>query len=187
MLASGSPQRREILNRLGLEFEWVAPEVEEVAVGDGRAVALENAQRKARKIAGADSGAVVIGCDTVVALGGRLLGKPPSEEAARRGLEALSGREHSVLSGVCVIRGGEERARVASTQVSFRELDRPLIDWYVGTGEWQERAGGYAIQGRGAALLNAIHGDYSSVVGLPLPELQDLIPDLLDWTTAEGV
>lgn len=85
-----------------------------------------------------------------------------------------------MLSGLCVIRGGEERARVTATRVSLRELDPSLLEWYLGTGEWRERAGGYAIQGRGAALVRAIEGDYSNVVGLPLTTLQDLLPDLFD-------
>lgn len=131
--------------------------------------------------------AVVIGCDTVVALDEHLLGKPPDEEAARRGLLALSGREHLVLSGLCVRRESVERTRVTSTRVCFRELDPAVIEWYLGTGEWRGRAGGYAIQGRGAAFVDGIDGDYLSVVGLPLSALQDLIPDLFDWIATEGV
>lgn len=183
-MASGSPQRREILGRLGLAFEWVVPAVDELAAGDAGAVALENARRKARAVAPEHPGTVVIGCDTVVALGDRLLGKPPGEEAARQGLVALSGREHSVLSGLCVVRGGEERTLLTSTRVSFRRLEQSSIDWYLGTGEWRERAGGYAIQERGAALVDRVDGDYSNVVGLPLAALQDLVPDLLGWSAA---
>lgn len=127
----------------------------------------------------------MIGCDTVVALGDRLLGKPPDERTARRGLLALSGREHEVTSGLCVIRDGEERAAATSTQVEFRSLDPRLLDWYLVSGEWRERAGGYAIQGRGAALVAGIRGEYSNVVGLPLGALQELVPDLLGWAASE--
>jgi len=153
--------------------------VEEIAEGDGRGVALENARRKAREVSLARPASLVIGCDTVVALGERLLGKPPDEETARKGLVALSGREHEVTSGLCVIGEGEERVATTSTQVEFRPLEPALIDWYLDTGEWRGRAGGYAIQSRGAALVAGIRGDYSNVVGLPLAALQDLVPGLL--------
>jgi len=179
VLASGSPQRREILSRLGLVFECVTPAVEEIEAGDGSAVALENARRKARKVADSRPEAVVMGCDTVVALDGHLIGKPVDAEAARRDLSSLSGRDHSVLSGLCVIRDGEEKHSVTSTRVSFRALDASVIDWYVATEEWRDRAGGYAIQGRGSALVAGVDGDYSSVVGLPLAALFDLLPDIL--------
>jgi septum formation protein len=161
--------------------------VEETATGEGGTVALGNARRKARAIAQTHSGAVVIGCDTVVALDRRLLGKPSGEEEARQGLVALSGREHVVLSGLCVVRDGEELTRLTTTRVSFRSLDEARIDWYLATEEWRGRAGGYAIQDRGAALVDRIEGDYSSVVGLPLAALQDLVPDLLQWTGAESL
>jgi septum formation protein len=185
VLASGSPQRREILSRLELVFEYVVPAVEEVTAGDGPAVALENARRKARKVAGSRPGAVVIGCDTVVALEDHLLGKPADAQAARRSLLALSGRQHSVLSGLCVIRDGKEKHSIVSTRVVFRALDPSVIDWYIATEEWRERAGGYAIQGRGGALVARVEGDYSSVVGLPLAALFDLLPDILSWRLGE--
>jgi septum formation protein len=94
-------------------------------------------------------------------------------------LAALSGRRHTVLSGVCVHADGRPRTAVATTVVEFRALDAAMIDWYVATGEWRERAGGYAIQGHGAALVERIEGDYFNVVGLPVPTLLQLVPDLL--------
>jgi septum formation protein len=108
--------------------------------------------------------------DTVVALDGRIYGKPGDAAQARAGLAALSGRTHTVFSGIVLGR----RHAVAATQVTFRRLE-DLIEWYVGTGEWRDRAGGYAIQGRGAALVRGIEGDYANVVGLPVAALLDLM------------
>jgi septum formation protein len=174
-LASRSPQRRAILEQLGVEFVALVPPVEEVEAGDPEAVALQNARAKARAVAGE----LVLGVDTVVALDGRIYGKPGDEAEAEQTLRALSGRTHSVLSGVCLVRRGRERTAVARTAVRFRQLEPRLIDWYVAGGEWRERAGGYAIQGRGAALVAAIDGDYTNVVGLPVAALLGLWPGLL--------
>lgn len=179
VLASRSPQRSAILTRLGVPFEVRPTGVEEVEVGDPREVALENAQRKAR--AAHDPGAtqLVLAVDTVVELDGRIYGKPADESAARATLTALSGRTHTVLSGVALLDGEDERCAVAATRVRFRELDERLIAWYLATEEWRERAGGYAIQGAGAALVHDIEGDYENVVGLPVATLLDLCPDLI--------
>ena len=113
--------------------------------------------------------------DTLVAHGGAIHGKPGDAAQAARTLRALSGATHRVVSGLVI---GDAEA-VAVTEVDFRELDDAWIDWYVGTGEWEERAGGYAIQGRGAALVRGIRGDYSNVVGLPVAALLDAAPWLL--------
>jgi septum formation protein len=122
---------------------------------------------------------VVLGCDTVVCLDGAIHGKPADQAAARRTLTALSGATHEVLSGLALLFAGEERTAVARTAVSFRTLDDELLDWYLATGEWRGRAGGYAVQGAGAALVTAIAGDYENVVGLPLAALLDIYPQLL--------
>jgi septum formation protein len=179
VLASASPQRKAILEQLGLEFDVRPPEVNELADGDPRHVAAENARRKAHAIALEHRAATVIGCDTVVALDERIYDKPRDEAEARATLLALSGRDHLVLSGLCVKRDGGERAGVATTWVRFRALSEPLVDWYLASEEWRDRAGGYAIQGRGAALVAAIEGDYQNVVGLPVVLLLDLVPELL--------
>jgi len=121
----------------------------------------------------------VLGCDTMVALDGVLYGKPPDVRAARATLRALSGRTHEVLSGLVLLLAGEERTALARTQVTFRRLQEGQIDWYLATGEWRGRAGGYAIQGAGAALVRTVSGDYENVVGLPLASLLDLYPELL--------
>jgi septum formation protein len=119
-------------------------------------------------------GLTVLGADTIVALDGSILDKPADAEQAREWLETLSGRTHGVVGGLCVVSDEGERSALAVTEVDFRELDSRLVDWYVGTEEWRERAGGYAIQGRGAALVRGIRGDYFNVVGLSVPALLDL-------------
>ena len=120
----------------------------------------------------------MLGVDTVVALDGRMYGKPDGPEQAVATLRQLSGREHTVVSGLSVIDGGVERTAVARTGVRFRPLTDAEIAAYVDTGEWHDRAGGYAIQGRGALLVAEIHGDYLNVVGLPVAELCALAPEL---------
>ncbi len=191
ILASASPQRRAILERLGVAFAVRPSGVVEIEEGDPAQVAVENALRKARAVyaqvmsvnaPGAEPGTPVLGVDTVVALDGSLYGKPADERHARETLRALSGATHTVISGIALLVSGEERTALASTEVTFRALDEALIDWYVTTGEWRERAGGYAIQGAGAALVREVQGDYENVVGLPVATLQDLCPQLLDLT-----
>jgi septum formation protein len=180
ILASRSPQRRAILEQLGIRFEVRAPDVEELESGPPNEVASENAYRKARAIAAASGpDALVLGVDTVVALGAHLYGKPVDETEARATLEALSGRRHAVVSGLCLILGEHTRTASTTTLVEFRPLTESVIDWYVASGEWRDRAGGYAIQGRGSALVATIEGDYQNVVGLPVPTLLELEPGLL--------
>jgi nucleoside triphosphate pyrophosphatase len=179
VLASASPQRRAILERLGVAFQVRAAEVPERDRGEPAEVALENARRKARAASRAPGEEVVLGCDTIVCLDGTIYGKPVDEAAARRTLRALSGKTHEVLSGLVLLIAGEERAAVARTAVTFRELGEPLLDWYLATGEWRGRSGAYAIQKAGAALVRAIEGEGENVVGLPVATLLDLYPGLL--------
>jgi septum formation protein len=138
---------------------------------------LANARLKA--VAAAEEGRRVLGVDTEVLIDGELLGKASEEGQARAFLERLSGRTHVVLSGVVLLDAETERSGVAETNVTFRTLSPDLVDWYLGTGEWRERAGAYAVQGHGAALVESIEGDYWNVVGLPVPMLLELAPDLL--------
>ncbi len=180
VLASGSPQRRAILERLGVPFEVRPSHVPELDSGDPGEVAARNALSKAR--AARDPGAreALIGCDTIVALDGVIYGKPSDEAGARATLRALSGATHQVVSGLAVLLDGEpDRTAIARTAVTFRDLDERLLEWYLATGEWRGRAGGYAIQGAGAALVRAVEGDYENVVGLPLAGLLDVYPELL--------
>jgi septum formation protein len=171
ILASRSPQRSAILTQLGVQFEVVIPDVEEREDGDPREMVVENALRKARAV----EGDVVLGVDTTVVLDGRSYGKPGNEEEAESVLRLLSGRTHEVWSGIAL----NERTATACTRVQFRDIDERLMRWYLSSGEWRDRAGGYAIQGRGAALVERIEGDFWNVVGLPVPALLELAPDLL--------
>jgi septum formation protein len=193
ILASRSPQRRAILEQLGVDFRVQAPDVEELTEGEPRRVVRENAMRKARAVAargaraagagGEDAPAAepVVGADTAVVLDGRVFGKPRDEGEAETFLRRLSGRTHEVMSGIAVREpGGAERSDVAVTRVRFRRLEQPDLAWYLATGEWNERAGAYAIQGRGAALVEEIEGDYWNVVGLPVAALLRLMPGLLE-------
>jgi septum formation protein len=190
----------------------VVSDAEELTAGDPVEVAVSNATLKAQAVwragpvdsgrahtglaAGARassspparSAPVVLGVDTVVVLEGSIYGKPADAAEARATLALLSGRAHEVVSGIAVVEGdpGEPLVRTASatTRVSFRELTPATLDWYVATGEWRERAGGYAIQGRGAALVAGIEGDYLNVVGLPVAALLKLLPGILHGGTA---
>ena len=180
VLASRSPQRRAILESLGVPFELRPTDVVEEEEGVPVTIAGENALRKA--LAGrAAAGEVVLGVDTVVAIGIDIWGKPPTEDAARETLRRLSGRTHDVVSGIALVaEDGSVRADIDVTKVTFRPLDDRTIDWYLESREWQERAGGYAIQGRGGALVERIEGDYLNVVGLPVGKLLGLWPDLIE-------
>ncbi len=174
VLASRSPQRRAILQQLRIAFEVLAVDVDEIAQGDPVEVARANALSKARAAAKLRPGATILGVDTVVALDGEIFGKPSSEAAARDTLKRLSGRTHEVVSGLALLRSGNPQVVHEVTEVTFRELGDDLVRRYVQTGEWLERAGGYAIQGQGAGLVRAISGDYLNVVGLPVVALLDL-------------
>ena len=148
-------------------------------------VVVENARRKAAAGLRAAEGATALGVDTEVVLDGRLLGKAAGWTEARERLEALGGRTHTVLSGIVLQgaapSGGEpvERSGVALTEVTFRELDRTTVETYLASGEWQDRAGAYAIQGLGSILVERVEGDFSNVVGLPVRLLLNLAPELL--------
>jgi septum formation protein len=178
VLASKSPQRRAILEALGVPFVVRPSGFVEREQGGAADVALENALGKALAVE-RGGGEVALGVDTVVSLDGRLWGKPVDEAAARVTLRALSGRTHVVLSGVAVVSDAGSLSASAATDVSFRELDPKLLEWYLASGEWRERAGGYAIQGAGAALVQSIAGDWTNVVGLPVATLLELVPGLL--------
>jgi septum formation protein len=121
----------------------------------------------------------VLGVDTVVCIDGRIYGKPQGREEARATLRALSGRAHTVIGGICLIEEARPQTAVARTTVEFRQLDEALLDWYLASGEWRDRAGGYAIQGRGGALVRRIEGDYLNVVGLSVSTLLEMAPWLL--------
>ena len=174
-LASGSPQRAEILQKLGLEFEVVVSGADELSGGDPEVEVVENARRKAR---GVEADGIVIGCDTDVVLDGKALGKPADASEARSYLDRMSGRAHEVLSGLVVLLDGEERSGLDRTRVVFKDLGEAEKRRYVEFGEWRGRSGGYAIQTLGSTLVARLEGSVSNVVGLPVGLLLDLAPEL---------
>jgi septum formation protein len=179
LLASTSPQRSAILEQLGLPFDVLAPEYEEHDPPAADAVALvrEHARGKARSVAARAGDRPVLGVDTAVSLDGRIYGKPTDAGDAERMLEELAGETHVVVSGLCLITPGWELVEHDSTRVAIRELTPRDLAAYVAHGEWEGRAGGYAIQGRGAALVEEIEGDYLNVVGLPTALLVRLLAE----------
>lgn len=148
--------------------------------GDPARLVVENARRKARAVAaGLAVPAPVLGADTDVVLAGAVLGKPVDEAGARARLGALAGRTHEVLGGVVLIGpAGEERSRLCRTAVRFRPLEDREVEGYVRSGEWRDRAGGYAVQGLGSSLIDRVEGDLSNVIGLPIPALSRMIAGL---------
>ncbi len=169
LLASTSPQRPAILSQLGIPFEVAAPMFDEHddPGADPRELVLAHARGKALSVAEGAGDRPVLGVDTTVCLDGRVYGKPAGPDEAVAMLEQLAGRTHSVVSGICVLTPGWEEIGVEETSVRFRPLTARDLGHYVASGEWRGRAGGYAIQGLGGALVERIEGDYLNVVGLP--------------------
>lgn len=169
VLASTSPQRRAVLTQLRVPFEVVAPDHDELPGTSP----VERAAGKARSVAG--GARPVLGVDTEVLFGGDLLGKPADAAAAAEMVAALGGRTHEVVSGLCLRCDDWEELHSESTLVTFRPLTAGDVDRYVASGEWEGRAGGYAIQGLGAHLVERIDGDFLNVVGLPAALLVRLL------------
>lgn len=169
VLASKSPRRREILTNAGFEFRVVAPEVHEerAADEDPDAYVRRLAKSKADAVF-ANDGDIVLGADTVVVLDHHLLEKPADHDDARRMLRLLSGRIHSVITGVCLRSGARTIVDSESTDVRFVELTPIEIDRYVASGEPMDKAGAYAIQGRASKFIDRVEGCYFNVVGLPV-------------------
>jgi septum formation protein len=182
VLASASPRRVELLRQVGIVPDVVAPaDVQERPRAKERPPdhARRLAEAKADQIAPQHEGSFVLAADTVVALGRRILPKPADAAAARRSLALLSGRRHRVLGAVVLVGPDGARARrLVTTAVRFKRLAESEIEAYLDSGEWQDKAGGYAIQGRAAAFVPAINGSYSNVVGLPLAETAALLHGL---------
>ena len=179
LLASTSPQRRALLQQLGIPFDVVAPRYVEDDPPEADAVELVrgHAREKARSVAGEAGDRPVLGVDTAVVLQGRIYGKPASSAEAEQMLERLSGKTHAVVSGLCLVTPGWEVVEHEATRVAFRALTPRDLGAYVASGEWEGRAGGYAIQGLGAALVRRIEGDYLNVVGLPAALLVRLLAE----------
>jgi septum formation protein len=179
LLASRSPQRRAILEQLAIPFEVVLHTHEERAEPgtDPVAEVEQHARGKAHSLAGIVRDQPVLGVDTEVVLDGRVYGKPEDAADAEAMLEALSGKTHEVVSGLCLLTPGWEELRHEITRVTFRSLTPRELGLYVASEEWRERAGGYAIQGVGAGLVERIEGDYLNVVGLPAALLVGLLAE----------
>ncbi|AEH24970.1 Maf-like protein [Pyrococcus yayanosii CH1] len=177
MLASASPRRREILAKFFEDFIVVPSGVgEESYAKTPEKHAVEVARRKAMKVAEKMGlGHTVVGADTVVVIDGEILGKPRDEDEARKMLERLSGRVHEVITGYCIVHGGKIIEGFSRTEVKFRALSHLLINWYLSTGEWRDKAGAYGIQGKGGLLVEWIRGDYYNVVGLPIEVIFKLV------------
>jgi septum formation protein len=188
LLASTSPQRKAILEQLHVPFDVVAPRYEEKTPPDADAVQIvrEHAQGKARSVAELADGRPIVGVDTAVALDGRIFGKPGNAAEAEQMLEELSGKTHVVVSGLCLLTPGWEDLEHETTEVAFRELTPRDLGSYVASREWEGRAGGYAIQGRGASLVRWIEGDYLNVVGLPAALLIRLLAERFAGTYGFG-
>ena len=180
LLASTSPQRRAILDQLELPFDVVAPEYEEHDPPDADVYDLVRAHARGKARSVAHLGGPhrpVLGVDTSVEVGGTILGKPANFAEAERMLGRLSGQTHTVVSGLCLLTAGWEVVEHEATSVTFRELTPRELAHQLAHGEWEGRAGAYAIQGRGAALVERIEGDYLNVVGLPAALLVRLLAE----------
>ncbi len=185
ILASGSPRRREILTGLGLDFDIYVSEADEESISpDGittgvyvQELAILKASAVAKLIPKEE--ALIIAADTVVALDGKILGKPKDEEDAKNMLRSLSGKCHSVFTGICVMRAKNAFSVCAAveTKVYFKELSEEKIERYVATGEPMDKAGGYGIQGKGVLFVDKIDGDYLNVVGLPATRLFEILEE----------
>jgi len=182
ILASSSPRRRDLLSSIGLTFQVVPAKLREIPSPHEAAkdFAVRVAERKALAVGNKHPYAWVIGADTVVAVEDEILGKPRNREDAKRMLQRLANREHIVITGYTLIKvaEGKKMRGVEETRVKINYLDEHEIDWYINTGEPFDKAGGYAIQGKGAFMVEWIHGSYTNVVGLPLCQLIRLFKDV---------
>ncbi len=181
LLASASPRRAELLRIAGIPFVCEPSRAAELPVGTcpPETLVVENARRKASEVSARFPGRLTLGADTVVVLDGQTLGKPSDRADAARMLRALSGRTHEVMTGVCLTDGTIVRTDLCVTRVHFRALDDDRVARYVASGECDDKAGAYGIQGRGSLLVEGIEGDYCNVVGLPLCRIDKMLDDFL--------
>ena len=179
ILASGSPRRQQLLREMGYKFQICVPDVDEHVEGHARDIVSALARRKAHAAAAHFDEGVVIASDTLVSLDGKPLGKPRDADDARAMLTALSGRQHSVFTGVCVldIKTGKSQTRCVRTGVTFLPLDTRQIDDYIATGEPMDKAGAYAIQGRAGRFVESLDGELENVIGLPVVEVREMLTD----------
>lgn len=177
ILASASPRREELLRSLGLSFKILPGHIDETYL-DGespRAHVRRLSRNKAAVIAIQHPNALVLGADTIVVIDGRILGKPKNKKQAREMLRQLSSREHTVFTGFTLtfVNAGISKTKVVKSSVQFKEISSEEIDWYVNCDEPYDKAGGYAVQGKGAYFIKSIRGSYTNVIGLPLCEVLD--------------
>mgnify|MGYP000630604371 FL=1 len=181
ILASASPRRKELMELAGYDFEVICADIVEVVPEEAmpQEVVMSLALQKAQAVAAEHKEAVVIGSDTVVALDGKILGKPHSEQEACEMLRSLSGRTHKVFTGVAIVCGGKVKNFFDETDVEFYSLGDDEIKKYVATGEPTDKAGAYGIQGKGSVLVKRINGDFFSVMGLPIAKLYREMSDFV--------
>ena len=172
IVASASPRRKELLSNVGFSFEVIPSDADESCEDSlsPEELVKELGRRKAESVFKANTDAVVLGCDTIVEYNGTVLGKPESRAEAKQMLRMLSGKKHNVHTGVCIMDSEKSVSFVSTVKVEFYELSDELIDSYVATGESDDKAGSYGIQGLGCVLVKGIEGDYFSVVGLPVAQ-----------------
>lgn len=176
VLASASPRRVDLLASVGLCFDVRPPDIDESPrEGEDPVAYVRRLSREKAEAVAADPSEVVVAADTTVALGDGILGKPDDDETARAMLQTLSGRTHQVHTGVTVRRGATVATIGVTTEVCFVVLDDATIEWYVALGEGRDKAGGYALQGAGAVLVERVVGSVSNVIGLPLVETVGLL------------
>lgn len=181
ILASASPRRKELMELAGYDFEVICADIVEAVPEKAmpQEVVMSLALQKAQAVAAEHKEAVVIGSDTVVALDGKILGKPHSEQEACEMLRSLSGRTHKVFTGVAIVCGGKVKNFFDETDVEFYSLGDDEIKKYVATGEPTDKAGAYGIQGKGSVLVKRINGDFFSVMGLPIAKLYREMSDFV--------
>lgn len=177
LLASASPRRRELMNYTGIPFEAVSLEVDETCDGTGAQRVAELAKRKAIAAAQRFPGRTVLAADTLVQINEQVLGKPQNHDEAEKMLTMLSGQWHQVFTGVCLIDQDICRTEVDETKVLFSCLTPEMIQAYIASGEPMDKAGAYAVQGRGGLFVEALQGSYSNVIGLPLALVRRMLED----------
>lgn len=179
ILASSSPRRRDFLNNMGVQYQIIKPRIDETALeGEEPSVYVARmANTKAQVIAQEHPQDVVLAADTIVVVGSEILGKPKDREDAKRILRTLSGKTHQVMTAVCIRKDQEIRQFTQVTNVTFAALDEELIATYVASGECDDKSGAYAVQGIGAMLIEKVEGSVSSVVGLPICQVRQILSE----------
>lgn len=181
ILASASPRRVELLGQIGIAPDHIRPaHIDETPIALERPIDMARrlAEAKARAVQSENPAACIIGADTVVAVGRRILGKAEDAAEARRFLELLSGRTHRVIGGLAILTPSGETVRAITTKVTFKRLSVDEIDGYIASNEWHDKAGAYAIQGRAGAFVKAVSGSYPNVVGLSIYDVANVLKGL---------